>query len=165
MDHDRPQPAAMPLSDEQAAIAAYRLIQDAYTPAAVTSYRDTSPLQTVGSASPVAQPGRPPMSQRATDASALMLTAGIVSIPIGGSLSLVLYTLGGVDPAVIGLCVAGGVLVLGGIAKVVSALKAVVEAAPPAEQHHHYNAPVHQEHHSVSTETRGLIAKTVNRAS
>lgn len=136
-------------------------VNEALEPA--TAYRDPTPLPTVGNTPPVAQPGRPPMSQRATDASALMLTAGIASIPIGGSLSLVLYTLGGVDPAVIGLCAAGGVLVLAGLARVVSALKAVVEAAPPAEQHNHYHGPVSQQHHTVSTQTRGLFAKTINK--
>jgi hypothetical protein len=128
-----------------------------------TSHRDASPIPLTGYAPPVPQPGRPPMSQKATDASAVLLTAGIASIPIGGSVSLVLYTLGGVDPTVIGFCAAGGVLVLGGLAKVISALKTVVEATPPGEQHHHYSGPVHQEQHTVSTQTRGLIAKTTNR--
>jgi hypothetical protein len=145
-------------TDAERLIAA---VNDALEPA--TAYRDDSPIPAVGTAPPVTQPGRPPMSQRATDVSALMLTAGIASIPIGGSVSLVLYTLGGVNPTVIGLCAAGCAFMLAGVAKVVTAFKSAVEAAPPREQHNHYNAPVHQEHHAMSVQSRGLIAKSINK--
>lgn len=44
-----------------------------------TTYRDPSPNPTIGTTPPVPQPGRPPMSQKATDASMLMLAAGAAS--------------------------------------------------------------------------------------
>jgi hypothetical protein len=137
-------------------------VNEALQPA--TAYRDPTPIPAIGPTPPVAQPGRPPMSQKATDASTIMLAAGVAFVPIGGSLSLVLYALGHVDPVVVGVVSIGSVLVLGGVAKVVSAIKAAVEAAP-AEQHHHYSGPVSQQHHTVNTQTRGLIAKTTNNGS
>ncbi|MBQ1165764.1 hypothetical protein KBZ21_48080, partial [Streptomyces sp. A73] len=42
--------------------------------------RDDSPLPLVGTTPPVAQPGRPPMSQRATDVSGVMLAGGVASL-------------------------------------------------------------------------------------
>lgn len=127
-----------------------------------TSHRDLSPLPVIGTALPVPQPGRPPMSQKATDVSALMLATGAASLPIGGATSLVLYTLGHVSPTA---------LAIGGAAPValILALGSLIRAASRgmqgigAEHHHHYAGPVHQEHRTVSTETRGLIAKTINR--
>jgi hypothetical protein len=127
-----------------------------------TAYRDPTPIPVIGAAEPVPQPGRPPMSQKATDASGLMLAAGIISVPIGGSLSLVLYTIGHVSPTA---------LAIGGAAPValILALGSLIRAASRgmqgvgAEHHHHYAGPVHQEHRTVSTETRGLFAKTINK--
>lgn len=129
---------------------------------AATAYRDPTPTPTIGAAEPVPQPGRPPMSQKATDVSGLMLAAGLASLPIGGATSLVLYTLGHVSPTA---------LAIGGAAPValILALGSLIKAASRgmqgigAEHHHHYAGPVHQEHHTVSTQTRGLIAKTINK--
>ncbi|WP_327419660.1 hypothetical protein [Streptomyces sp. NBC_01233] len=155
----------LPLSDDQAADEARRLIEDAYRPALPipTSYRDTSPVPAFGPTPPVAQPGRPPMGQRATDASAVMLAAGIASVPIGGSLSLVLYTVGNVDPVVVGIVCAAPVLLLGALSKVIKSAKSALEAAP-TDHHHHYNGPVIQDHRSITatTTTRGLVARTNN---
>ncbi|MBQ1163962.1 hypothetical protein KBZ21_38835, partial [Streptomyces sp. A73] len=53
------------------------------------AHRDDSPLPLGGTTPPVAQPGRPPMSQRATDVSGVMLAGGVASLPVGGSLALV----------------------------------------------------------------------------
>lgn len=135
-------------------------VNEALQPA--TTYRDPSPLPVIGTAPPVSQPGRPPMSQKATDASMLMLAAGAASLPIGGMTSLVLYTLGGVDPVA---------LAIGATAPValVIAVSALIRAAGRgmqgigAEHHHHYHGPVSQKTHTVSTQTRGLFAKTINK--
>lgn len=134
-------------------------VNEAMTP---TAYCDPTPTPTIGAAEPVPQPGRPPMSQKATDVSTLMLAAGVASLPIGGATSLVLYTLGHVDPAA---------LAIGGAAPValILALGSLIKAASRgmqgigAEHHHHYAGPVHQEHRTVSTQTSGLIAKTINK--
>ena len=154
--------------ESEAAAEARRLIdaiEDIYRPAPVVPqhYRDTSPVPSIGTTPPVAQPGRPPMGQRATDASAVMLAAGIASVPIGGSLSLVLYTVGHVDPVVVGVVCAAPVLLLGALSKVLKGAKAALEAAP-TDHHHHYNGPVIQDHRNITatSTTRGVIARTHN---
>lgn len=147
-------------ADRQQAARIIQAVEEAM--ATPTAYRDPTPPPIIGAAEPVAQPGRPPMSQKATDASVLMLAAGAASIPIGGMTSLVLYTLGSADPVA---------LAIGGTAPValVLAVAALIRAASRgmqgigAEHHHHYNGPVRQEHRTVSTQTRGLFAKTINK--
>ncbi|MFE2326119.1 hypothetical protein ACFXD5_19690 [Streptomyces sp. NPDC059385] len=127
-----------------------------------TAYRDPSPIPTVGAAPPVPQPGRPPMSQKATDASMLMLAAGAASLPIGGMTSLVLYTLGSVDPAVLAIGAAAPVALVLAVGSLIRAASRGVQGINP-EHHHHYAGPVSQQHHTVSTQTRGLFAKTINK--
>ncbi|TLQ39003.1 hypothetical protein [Streptomyces marianii] len=146
------------LSDAQAA-EARRLIADAYrpTPTVPTSYRDTSPVPAIGDTPPVPQPGRPPMSQRATDVSGVMLAAGAASLPIGGSVSLVLYTLGHVDPVSLAIGAGAPVAFVAAIAAALRRLQGV-----HTEHHHHYSGTVVQDHSSVTTKTRGLIARTNN---
>lgn len=136
----------------------YRPAQGAPTVPALTSFRDPSPLPVVGDTPPVQQPGaRQPMSQRATDLSGLMLAGGIASLPFGAAASLVLYALGQVDP--VSLAIAAGAPI-----GLVTALGAVVRRLKDThtEHHHHYSGTVHQDHHSYSTTTRGLIARTRN---
>ncbi|MFK0045511.1 hypothetical protein ACIQU4_15560 [Streptomyces sp. NPDC090741] len=129
---------------------------------AATAYRDPTPIPTVGPTPPVAQPGRPPMSQRATDASALMLTAGLATVPPGLIAIGVLMASGYADPAVIGMiCAAPAVIAVPVIA--VARLLRSAQGIVPAEHHNHYHGPVSQQHHTVSTQTRGLFAKTINK--
>lgn len=135
-------------------------VNEALTPP--TSYRDTSLLPAVGNAVPVPQPGRPPMSQKATDASMLMLAAGAASLPIGGATSLVLYTLGHVDPTALAIGAAAPVALVLAVGSLVRAASRGMQGIG-AEHHHHYAGPVHQEHRTVSTQTRGLFAKTINK--
>ena len=129
---------------------------------AATAYRDPSPLPATGDTPPVPQPGRPPMSQKATDASILMLAVGAASLSVGAATSLVLYTLGHVDPAALAIGAAAPVAL-------VLAIGALIRTATRGLQgihtttHHHYNGPVSQQHHTVSTQTRGLFAKTINK--
>ncbi|MCY0928326.1 hypothetical protein OTB20_19415 [Streptomyces sp. H27-H1] len=125
-----------------------------------TTYRDPSPLPPIGSTPPVPQPGRPPMSQRATDASALMLCAGAASLPIGGATSLVLYTLGHVDPAALAIGAVGPVAL-------VLAIGALIRSAGRGLQgmhtENHFHGNVNQVDRSTSSETRGFFAKTINK--
>ncbi|GGX42991.1 hypothetical protein [Streptomyces fructofermentans] len=124
-----------------------------------TSYRDTSPLPAVGTAPPVAQPGRPPMSRRATDASALMLTGSVLTATVGGAATAVLWASGHADPAVCAI-------VFGAPAVLVLALGRFVRRmgeAAPEEHHHHYTGPVHQDHTEVHSTTRGVWARTDHR--
>jgi hypothetical protein len=113
-----------------------------------TSYRDDTPLPAVGSTPPVAQPGRPPMSQAATDASGLMLAAGVGSLGVGGAVSLVLFASGYADPVVVAL--------LGGapVALVAALSRLAKRARPEPEHHHHYTGPVVHEHREVTNNNR-----------
>jgi hypothetical protein len=123
-----------------------------------TSYRDDSPLPAVGSAPPVPQPGRPPMSQKATDTSALMLSGSVLTLATGGAASAVLWASGYADPTVIGLIAAAPVAVAIPIYALARLVKAAATATPP-EHHHHYTGPVHQQ--TVHNQTR-LWGKTTN---
>lgn len=127
-----------------------------------TAYRDPSPLPPVGDTPPVPQPGRPPMSQRATDASALMLAAGISAIPLGAATSLVLYTLGNVDPTALAIGAAAPVAFIFAVGALIRTATRGLQGLH-IETHHHYNGPVQQQHHTVNTATRGLFAKTINK--
>lgn len=149
-------PTQTAMTDAEAEAKARRIIADF-----ATSYRDDRPLPPVGTTPPVAQPGRPPMSQKAADASALMLAAGVASLPIGGMTSLVLYTLGTVDPAT---------LAIGATAPValILAVSALLRAAGRAkadmnsEHHHHYSGPVHQHSQTVNSQAKLWGRSTTN---
>lgn len=151
---DTPQSTARQRAAEIAAA-----VDDVYT--GPTSYRDETPLPTTGSTPPVPQPGRTPMSQKATDASALMLSAGVASVPLGGMTSLVLYTLGQVDPATLAIaaCAPAGIAVP--ILALARLARRTKEAAPDVH-HHHYGGDVHQDHSVVNMHTRAVWAKTRN---
>ncbi len=148
--------AGQPALDDQARqfLAA---VEDAMrTP---TSYRDETPVPAIGSALPVPQPGRPPMSQKATDASALMLSAGIASLPLGAAVTGILWASGGADPVVVGMiCGAPAALILA-----LSRLVRGVKQAAPDVHHHHYNGDVLQDYRQTTTHTRGVIAHTRNQ--
>ncbi|MFF8618521.1 hypothetical protein [Streptomyces sp. NPDC015350] len=156
-----PSPAEQPVTAHSDADALIAAVNEALSPAPVvpTAHRDTTPLPLVGTAPPVAQPGRPPMSQRATDVSTVMLAGGAASLMTGGGVSLVLWRLADVDPLV--LAVAGGapVAALMALARVIGRARSAIEAAP-ATHHHHYDGPVHQDHTHVTNTARGVVART-----
>jgi hypothetical protein len=130
-----------------------------------TFHRDETKPPAYGPTPPVPQPGRPPMSQRATDASALMLSAGIASIPIGGMTSLVVYTLGQVDPttlAIAAIAPASLALPILALCRLANRAKQAVEAAPPVI-HHHYNGPVRVDARTVNSKNSGVWASTRNQ--
>ncbi|WP_327300398.1 hypothetical protein [Streptomyces goshikiensis] len=142
---------------------AERLINEAFTDTP-TAYRDPTPNPAIGTAQPVPQPGRPPMSQRATDASTLMLTAGLSTVPPGLIAIGLLIASDYADPVVVGMICAAPAVIAVPILAVARLLRGAQGIAPP-EHHHHYNGPVSQQHHNVNTQTRGLIAKTTNNGS
>lgn len=143
-----PEPV-IPMSEEVAAKEADHLI--------ATAFRDPAPVPPIGTTPPVPQPGRPPMSQKAVDDSVRMLSAGVASIPIGGMTSLVLYTLGQVDPASLAIGASAPVALVIAVSALLRRAKGVL----PEEHHHHYEAPVDQR--TVYSNTRGLVARTDNR--
>ncbi|MFJ9819335.1 hypothetical protein ACIRU3_29570 [Streptomyces sp. NPDC101151] len=167
-------PELTPEEKAHADAEAARLIADWIsdnTPVAAT-VRDTTPVRPTG-AQPVPQPGRTPMSQRATDISGVMLAASVASVPIGGMTALVLYVLGQADPInlAIGAGAPAGLVVAVGIAAkmigraVQEGTQGVAQAAsamPPGAVHHHYTGPVRVENNAITAPAYGLIARNRN---
>ncbi|MFF8694972.1 hypothetical protein ACF08W_22510 [Streptomyces sp. NPDC015144] len=143
------------MTDAEAAAEAERII--------TTAFHDPTPLPAYGPTPPVPQPGRPPMSQKATDASALMLSGSVAALSTGGATSLVLYTLGQVDPVTLALGAAGPVALVLAAGSLLRSLGRA-RADTHTEHHHHYTGPVTQDHHTTHTTTRGLWAKTTNQS-
>lgn len=141
---------------------ARQLIEEVFATERLTSFRDETPLPVVGDAPPVAQPGRLPMSQKATDASALMLATGASSLMIGGSASLILLASGYADPAVCAIVLGGPAVIFLAASRLVRRAKEVVEAAPTTH-HHHYSGDVTIDQRSINSRTRGVIANTRNQ--
>ncbi|MFJ7200876.1 MULTISPECIES: hypothetical protein [unclassified Streptomyces] len=149
------------MTDAEAAAEAARIITDAYRPApeTPTAYRDTTPLPRYGATPPVAQPGIPPMSQTATDAGRLMLTAGLATVPPGLIAIGLLIASQHADPTVLALLLGAPAVPILALARLVRRGK---EALPDVH-HHHYKGPVHQDRRTVHTTTRGVWAKTNNQ--
>ncbi|MET8982059.1 hypothetical protein ABZX85_41350 [Streptomyces sp. NPDC004539] len=158
-----PTPAGAALSEAAAEAEAARIIADAYRPAPAvpTSYRDTSPLPAHGDTPPVAQPGIPPMSQRAVDASRLMLTAGLATVPPGLVAIGILVASRQADPTVIGMICAAPAAVAVPVLALARLFTRAREAAPDTH-HHHYDGPVYQDQRTTHTRTAGVWAKTDN---
>ncbi|MEU0831278.1 hypothetical protein [Streptomyces sp. NPDC005969] len=164
-EYQQPTRSGQPIPDQVAEKQAREIITAAYEAIASerpTSYRDDTPLPVVGSAPPVPQPGRPPMSQKATDASALMLSGGVASLLLGGSASLVMWASGYADPVALAIALGAPTALVLAIGGLVGRVKATVEAAPPTH-HHHYTGTVVQDSRSTHTQTRGVWAKTNNQ--
>lgn len=162
MNHpDRPADRALSEAQEEAVAA--RLIAEGLSDKApvATFYKDVSPVPPTGDSPPVAQNGRAPMSQKATDISGIMLATGIASMPISGGISLVMWTSGQADPVVVGIVCVAPVAFLGALSRVFKRAKETVAAAPPVI-HQHYKGDVHQDNSSHSTKNTGLIAQTKN---
>ncbi|MGK4578441.1 hypothetical protein [Kitasatospora sp. HPMI-4] len=154
----------LPLTEAQQAAEAARLIAEGYSDTApvATYYRDVTPVPAIGSTPPVYSGTRAPMSQRAADISGIMLSAGVASVPISGGLSLVLWTVGHVNPITLGVICVAPLAALSAISRVLKGAKEVAEAAPPVI-HQHYQGTVIQDHTEVTSHTRGLIARTHNQ--
>ncbi|MFF2572702.1 hypothetical protein [Streptomyces sp. NPDC058084] len=148
------------MTEDEAKEHADALIREAFRP---TSYRDDTPLPAVGSTPPVAQPGRPPMSQRATDISGITTAVGLASAPISLGTCAVLWTAGQLDPVVLGLLAGAPITFVAVLSRALKRAKGVVEAAP-AEIHNHYTGPVLQDYRSTTTTTttKGVFAQTRN---
>lgn len=135
-----------------------------------THYRDDTKPPAIGTAPPVPQPGRPPMSQKAVDLNTTILSSSVLTAVLGGAATAVLWASGQANPTVIAWACGCAVAVPAALAIPVLALKSlmtsakeVVQAAPP-EHHHHYSGHVYQDNRQnhLHTDTRGLIAVTRN---
>lgn len=159
-----------PMSAQEAFEAA-RLLAEAYShdaPAA-THYRDITPQPTRGDAMPYAQPGRPPMSQKATDHASLVLAYSIGSLPLGAALSLVLWSLSSLDTTTLAIAAAapaGLVGTLGITARMIGrAVRDSAGALPDTTVHQHHGPTYVQHtqvHHELHTDTK-WFGRTVNQ--
>ncbi|MGW2594784.1 hypothetical protein ACWCXC_31585 [Streptomyces sp. NPDC001515] len=122
-----------------------------------TAFRDDTPLPVVGTAPPVPQPGQPPMSQWAVDASGVMKAIAVTSLPVGGALWIV----GQVDPLTLGIMCGSPVALALAVGRLVARIKATDEAAP-APTHNHYYGTVTQDSRNITSTTRGVIANNRN---
>ncbi|MFH9765155.1 hypothetical protein ACH4N4_30520 [Streptomyces microflavus] len=123
-----------------------------------TSYRDTTPLSAVGTAPPVAQPGQPPMSQWATDASGVLKAVSVASLPIGGALWIV----GQVEPWALGIILGSPTVAALAVARLVAKVKDANQNTPQPVTNH-FHGPVHHDERTVTSTTRGVIATTRNQ--
>ncbi|MFJ5027125.1 hypothetical protein ACIQB5_03315 [Streptomyces sp. NPDC088560] len=151
-------PVAVGMTEDEATVEARRIIADAYRPApeTPTAHRDDTPLPRYGSTPPVAQPGRPPMSQGATDASVLILSGAAATSMTGLTAAVLMYVSQTANPVVCAI-------VFGAPTAFVLALAKLAKRAQPAPDiHQHYEGPVYQDQRNVHTTTRGVWAKTNN---
>lgn len=125
---------------------------------AKTYHRDNTPVPLIGVAPPVAQPGQPPMSQWATDASGVLKGVGAVSIPIG----IAVWVVGQVDPWALGIILGSPAVAALAVARLVAKVKDANRAAPQPVTNH-FHGTVHHDERTVTSTTRGVIAKTQNQ--
>ncbi|MEU9849244.1 hypothetical protein [Streptomyces sp. NPDC047985] len=161
MNTHLPDPKQPTINDQAAQFLAD--IETAFTTQQATAYRDDTPLPTVGTTPPVPQPGRPPMSQRATDASTLMLSGGAAILMVGGGASLVMLASGYADPAVCAIAFGAPTVLVLAIARLAGKAKAVVEASPAPINNHYNGSNITVDQRSINTQTRGVIARTRNQ--
>lgn len=129
------------------------------TPRIPTSYKDPAPTPVIGDAPPVQQPGRPAMSQKATDDSVRMLSFGVTTVLASSGAYLVMKGSEVADPTVIGLICAAPI----GLAVPVLAIghmlrraNETVAAAPP-QITQNITGPVHQDHSQTTNQIKGVI--------
>ena len=130
-----------------------------------TRYKDDTETPRIGPTPPVPPPGRPPMSSKATDDSVRMIAAGFLTLCAGTATAAVLHFSSNADPTVIGAMAAvpaGLAIPVLALSRLVKRVKDTVEAAPPVI-HNHYEGTVHQDHRTVNSTTRGLLASTRNQ--
>ncbi|MGW6578887.1 hypothetical protein ACWF76_05680 [Streptomyces globisporus] len=126
---------------------------------AKTHHRDTTPLPAVGPTPPVPQPGQPPMSQWATDASGVLKAISVASLPVGGALWLV----GQVDPLTLGIIFGSPAVAALAVARLVAKVKDANQATQTVVQNYYGN--VHHDTRNVTSTTRGVIANNRNQLS
>lgn len=123
-----------------------------------TAYRDETPSEPTGAA-PVAQPGRPPMSQWAVNASTVMLAGGAASVPA----SLALWALSLVDPVTLALAVGAPAVTVLAIARLVRSVGTASKDAGPSTVNHNYSAPVTHTTNAPSSTSRTVFGKASSK--
>ncbi|MGV2914715.1 hypothetical protein [Streptomyces alfalfae] len=131
-------------------------VADEQTPRIPTSFKDPTPTPPIGDTPPVPQPGRPAMSQKATDDSVRMLSFGGTFLLVSGGVGVVMVASDYADPTVIGISGISVTVLLLAAARLMRRAKESVAAAPPHITQH-YNGPVHQDHSHVTNTTKGFF--------
>ena len=114
----------------------------------------------IGNAPPVAQPGIPAMSQRASDIGRLVMYTSWATVPPGLLAIGIMVASEHANPTVIGMICAAPAAIAVPILAIARLVRRAGEAAP-TEIHQTYTGPVHQQ--TTHTETRAVWAKTINR--
>ncbi|MFC9987849.1 hypothetical protein ACFXKV_04710 [Streptomyces globisporus] len=122
-----------------------------------TYHRDDTKLPAVGDAPPVPQPGQPPMSQWAVNASGVIKAVSVASLPVGGALWMV----GQVDPWALGIIFGSPAVAALAVARLVAKVKDANQATQPVVQNYYGN--VHHDERTVTSTTRGVIANNRNQ--
>lgn len=157
-------PAGQPTINHQAnqlMAAVDQAILEGHIYTGPTSFRDASPLPAVGTTPPVAQPGRPPMSEAATNISGIMIASGVPIFALGTAATGILWASGHANPLVVAAICAAPTTLVFALSRLMRSVKQAVEAAP-AEINQYYTGSVYQDHRSVNTQTRGVWATTRN---
>lgn len=126
-----------------------------------TSFRDPTRPPLIGTAAPVAQPGTPPMSQRATDISRMMLAGGVATVPPGLIAIGILVASRHADPTIIGMICAAPAALAVPILAIARLVRRAGEAAPPVI-HHNYTGPVYQDQRNLHSKNTGVWVRTNN---
>lgn len=142
--------AANPLADAVIRAAVDNAIHEARR-------QGTSPRVVIGNTPPVPQPGRPAMSQGATDASVLMI-AGSTSVSMMSLSSAVLmYVSQYADPVVCGIVFGAPTALVLALARLAKRAKGVL----PDEIHQTYTGPVYQDQRNTSS--RSIWNKNIDK--
>jgi hypothetical protein len=145
------------MTDTEAATEARRIIAEF-----ATSYRDHSPVPTVGTAPPVPQPGIPPMSARTTEITRAVMYASLATVPPGLIAVAVMVASEHANPTVIGMICAAPAAIAVPILALARLFRSAKEAEPDVHLHN-YSGPVYQDQRNVHSSTRGVWAKTNNQ--
>ncbi|WP_217235446.1 hypothetical protein [Streptomyces sp. AC555_RSS877] len=135
-------------------------VEEALLEAIPKSFRDDSPVPLIGSAPPVAQPGVPPMSQRATDIGRLITYSSLATVPPGLIAIGLMLASEHANPTVIGMICAAPAAIAVPILAFARLLRGAKDVLP-SEIHQHYNGTVIQQ--TTHSETRGVWARTNNQ--
>ncbi|WP_306317246.1 MULTISPECIES: hypothetical protein [unclassified Streptomyces] len=109
---------------------------------------------------PAPQPGRTPMSQRATDLSGLMLAGGASGFMLGTPVAGILWASGYANPTVIAIVFGAPTALALAISRVIRRANQHAEAG--RDIHQHFHGDVHQDHSQTETKTYGIFATTNN---
>lgn len=155
-------PADVAMSDTEAAAEARRIIADFATGYQPTSFRDDTPIPTIGTTPPVPQPDTRIAPQWAVGLAVASIGVGAGSTGLGCAAWLLFKGLSMVS--VPGLERFAWIIIapFAGAAMVLTALGGAISKAKRAAlpDVHNHNGPEYHEHHT--TNSRSIWAKTIN---